>query len=115
MKYPACQGGLTLTWYWYTYVPAFWGVFREIWYSDRGGGVSSEMKEPKLHKLCVGPYFGQLIVKSTQFGQNWVLFFRKWYIDGGKLGKNWYRESQIFEVQQAHPRTILVKVTSPMI
>ena len=27
----------------------------------------------------------------------------------GNLAKNWYRESQIFEVRQAHPRTILVK------
>ena len=24
-------------------------------------------------------YFGQIIVKSIQFGQNWVLFFGKWY------------------------------------
>ena len=24
-------------------------------------------------------YFGQIIVKSTQFGQNWALFFQKWY------------------------------------
>ena len=26
-------------------------------------------------------YFGQIIVKSTQFGQNWVLLIRKWYTD----------------------------------
>ena len=32
---------------------------------------------------------------------------------GGKLGKNWYRASQIFEVSQAHAHTILVKVTPP--
>ena len=29
------------------------------------------------------------------------------------LAKNWYRDSQIFEVRQAHPHTILVKVTPP--
>ena len=29
---------------------------------------------------------------------------------GGKLDKKWYREIQIFEVRQAHPRMILVKV-----
>ena len=29
----------------------------------------------------------------------------------GNLTKNWYRESQIFEARQAHPRMILVKVT----
>ena len=39
-------------------------------------------------------------------------FFRKWYTDGSEIGqKNWYRESQIFVVRQAHPRMILVKVT----
>ena len=46
------------------------------------GGFSSETKEPKLHKLGV---FGQIIVKSTQFDPNWVLFFRKWYTDGWEI------------------------------
>ena len=31
----------------------------------------------------------------------------------GNLAKNWYRDSQIFEVRQAHPRTILVKDPPP--
>ena len=49
----------------------------------------------------------------TQFDQNWVLFFLKWYTDGWEIWqKNCYGESQIFEVRQAHPCTILVKVTS---
>ena len=48
------------------------------------GGVSSERKEPKLHKLGV---FWKIFVKSTQFGQNWVLFFRKWYTDGWEIGQ----------------------------
>ena len=59
-------------------------------------------------------YFEQIIVKSTQFGQNWVLFLSKkvyWWV--GNWAKNWYRESQIFKVRQVHPRTILVKVTPP--
>ena len=30
---------------------------------------------------------------------------------GGYLGQNRYRESQIFEVQQAYPCTLLAKVT----
>ena len=30
-------------------------------------------------------YFGQIIVKSTQFDPNWVLFFRKWYTDGWEI------------------------------
>ena len=34
-----------------------------------------------------------------------------WWV--GNWAKNWYRESQIFEVRQAHPRTIFVKVTPP--
>ena len=32
---------------------------------------------------------------------------------GGKFGKNWCRDSQIFEVRQAHPHTILVKEPPP--
>ena len=53
------------------------------------GGGSSETKEPKLHKLGVFPvvYFVQIIVKSTQFVQNWVLFFQKWYTDGWEIGQ----------------------------
>ena len=31
-------------------------------------------------------YFEQIVVKSTQFGQNWVLFYRKWYTDGWIIG-----------------------------
>ena len=49
-KYPGGGGVLTLTSYTYMCLP-FGALFREIWYSDRG--VSSEMKEPKLHKLGV--------------------------------------------------------------
>ena len=103
-------GGLALTWYTYMCLP-FGALFHEIWYSDRGGGVSSEAEESKLHKLG---YFGQIIVKTTQFGQNWVLFFQKWYRAYWWVGnwtKNWYRESQSFKVLQAHSRTILVRVS----
>ena len=31
-------------------------------------------------------YLGQILVKSTKFGQNWMLFFQKWYTAGWK---NW--------------------------
>ena len=55
------------------------------------------------------------MAKSTQSEQNWVLFFRKWYTDGWvivqKIGIETYRESQIFEVRQAHQQTILAKVS----
>ena len=54
---------------------------------------SSETKEPKLRKLGVfwANYFN--IVKSTQFGQNWVLFFRKWYTDGSVW--NWAKKKKV--------------------
>ena len=60
-------------------------LFCEIWYSGRGGGgggCSSETKEPKLRNWL---YFGQIIVKSTQFGQNWVFFFQKWCTHGWEI------------------------------
>ena len=28
-------------------------------------------------------YFEQIMVKSTKFEQNFVLFFQNWYTDGG--------------------------------
>ena len=58
------------------------------------GGFHQKWRSPN----CINwVYFGTNIVKSTQIGQNWVLFFRKWYIDGWEnKTKNWYRDSQIF-------------------
>ena len=99
------MGGLTLTWY--TYMCLTFGMlFREIWYSD--WGFHQRRRSPNYISWV---YFGQIIVKSTLFGQNWVLFFRKWYTMGGKCGKKLVsRESQIFEVWQAHAHTILVRV-----
>ena len=35
------SGSLTVTWYMY-YVPAFWALFREIWYIDRGIFIRDE-------------------------------------------------------------------------
>ena len=49
------------------------------------GGFSSETKEPKLKNWG---FFEQIIVKSIQFGQNWVLFYRKRYTDGWVIGQN---------------------------
>ena len=44
-------------------------------------------------------YFEQIMVKSTQLEQNWVLFFRKWYTNGWMIvQKKLYREGQIFKV-----------------
>ena len=60
------------------------------------GGFSTELKDPKLHKL--GVFW-------TNYGKkysNWELFFWKWYY----CAKYWYRESPIFKVGQAPLHTI---------
>ena len=91
------------------YVPAFWGAFSRNWYSDRG--FSSGTKEPKLHKLGV---FWANYCKRHPIWSKLGAFLSKmvyWWV--GNQAKTWYRESQVFEVRQAHPRTILVKVTPP--
>ena len=76
-------------------------LFREIWYSDGGG----------FHQRRRSLIIGLTIVKSTQFGQNWVLFFRKWYTNGWKIGqKIGIEKVKIFVVRQAHTPTILVRV-----
>ena len=61
------------------------------------GGLSSEMKEPKLHKLSVfwanfgkkHPTWPKLDAFLSKMVYRWV----------GNCAKNWYRESQIFEVR----------------
>ena len=66
------------------YVPAFWGVF----FTKFGKGIdgfSSEMKEPNFINWV---YLEQIIVKSTQFEQNWVFFYQKWYTDVYVIGRN---------------------------
>ena len=82
--HPGCPGGggshIDMV---YVYVPAFWGRFFAK-FSIAIGGFSSETKEPKFKNLV---FFMQIIVKSTQFGQNWVLFYRKWYTDGWVIGR----------------------------
>ena len=95
----------------YIYVSAFWGAFFvKFGYSDRW--VFLRDKGAQIKKWV---YFEQNIVKSTQFAQNWVFFYQKCNTDGWVIGLKigMYRESQIFEVQQAHPHTILAKVPPP--
>ena len=105
---PGGGGVLTLTWYTYMYHP-FGTPFREIWYSDRG--VSSETKEPKLHKL--GVFWANYCKKHPIWSKLGAFLSKMVYWWVGNLAKNWYRDSQIFEVRQAHPRTILVKEPPP--
>ena len=71
------------------------------------GGFSSETKEPKLHKL--GVFWADYCKKHPIWSKLGAFLSKMVYWWVGNLAKNWYRDSQIFEVQQAHPRTILVK------
>ena len=58
-------------------------------------------------KICV---FWANYCKKHPIWAKLVVFYHKSILMGGSWGKNWYRESQIFEVRQAHPRMILAKV-----
>ena len=94
----------------YIYVPAFWGAFREIWFSDRGGFIRAEGSPNYIYWV----YLAHIIVKSAQFGQFGCFSFENSILMGGKLGKKIGIEIvRFFEVRQAHPSTILVKVTPP--
>ena len=46
------------------------------------GGFHQRRRSPNYINWV---YFAQIIVKSTQFDPNWVLFFRKWYTDGWEI------------------------------
>ena len=100
------RGVLTLPWYTNMCLP-FGVLFPEIWYSEQRIFIRDEGTQITINLV----YFGQIIVKSTQFGQNLVLFLLKmvyWWV--GNWTKNWYRESQIFKVWQAYPGMILLRV-----
>ena len=75
------------------------------------GGFSSETKEPKLHKL--GVFWANCCKKHPIWSKLGAFLSKMVYRWVGNLAKNWYRDSQIFEVRQAHPRTILVKEPPP--
>ena len=75
------------------------------------GGFSTETKEPKLHKL--GVFWANYCKKHPIWSKLGAFLSKMVYWWVGNLAKNWYRDSQIFEVRQAHPRTILVKETPP--
>ena len=78
------RGVLTLTWYLVHIMCLPFGVlFHEIWYSHRGFFIRDRGTQIVYNWV----YFGQIIVKSTQFGQNWVLPFENGVLMGGKLGK----------------------------
>ena len=56
------RGVLTLTWYTY-YMPAFWGAFSQILYSNQGGGFHHRWRHPIYINWL---YFEQMMAKSTQ-------------------------------------------------
>ena len=89
------------------YMPAFLGTFF-VKFCIAIGWLPSEMEEPKWHKL--GIFWANCCKKDPI---NWVLFYWKWYVYWwvGKLFEKLVRENQIFEVQQAHPHSSLMKVT----
>ena len=90
----------------YVYVPAFWGTFfAKFGIAIRG--FSSETKEPKLHKL--GVFWANYCKKHPIWSKLGAFLSKMVYWWVGNLANNWCRDSQIFEVRQAHPRTILVK------
>ena len=69
------------------------------------------MMESKLHKL--GVFWANYCKKVPNLDKIGCFSLENGILMGGRLGKNWYTESQIFEVRQAQPRTILVKVSPP--
>ena len=75
-------GILTLTWYTYMCLP-FRALFCYIWYSDQG--VSSEMKEPKLHKL--GVIWANYCEKHPIWSKLGAFLSKMYILMGGKLGK----------------------------
>ena len=99
-------GGLTLTWYTYMCLP-FGVLFREIWYSDRGVFIRDEGAQ--IQKL--GVFWANYCKKHPILPKVGAFLWKMVYWWVGNWAKNWYRESQIFEVWQAHPRTILARVT----
>ena len=72
-------------------------------------GFSSMIKELKLYKL--GVIWANYSKKHTIWTKLGAFLSKMvyWWVDN--CAKNWYRESQIFKVQQAHPYTILAKVS----
>ena len=76
---------LTSKWNRPTYMCLSFGtLFRKIWYSDGGGGVQFNQTRRSPSNIN-WVYSGQIIVETTQFGQNLMLFFRKWYTDGKEI------------------------------
>ena len=74
-------------------------------------GFSSETREPKLHKL--GVFWANYCKKHPIWSKLGAFLSKMVYWWVGNLAKNWYRDSQIFEVRKAHPRTIVVKEPPP--
>ena len=72
-------GILTLTWYTYMCLP--FGRF----FAKFGIAIGGLHQRPRSPNYINWVYFGKIITKSTQFDQNWVLFFWKWHIDGWEI------------------------------
>ena len=66
------------------------------------GGFSSETKEPKLLKL--GVFWANYCKKHPIWSKLGAFLSKMVYWWVGNLAKNWYRDSQIFEVRHIHVR-----------
>ena len=56
-------------------------------------------------------YFEQIMVKSSQFEQNWVLFFRNWYTNGWVNVWNWFMQPSMGTLNS--PSSRVVKDSTP--
>ena len=87
----------------------FGALFRKIRCTNRG--VFIRDKGAQISKLGVfWAYYSKKHPILTKLGA-FLLKMVYWWV--GNLGKNWYRESQIFEVRQAYPCMILKRVPPP--
>ena len=97
-----------MTWYTYVYLP-LGALFRVIWYRDRGAFIRDEASQI----IYLGCILGKLFYKAPNLVKIGRFSFKNGILKGGKLGKKIGVEKvKIFEVRQAHPRTILMEVTT---
>ena len=99
-------GVLTLTWYTYMHLP-FEVLFRKIWCSNRW----DFMRDETAQITRIGCIFSKLCQNAPNLYKIGCFLSKMVWV--GNCAKIWYWESQICEVRQAHPCTILTKVPPP--
>ena len=94
--------------HWHGSLP-FGALFADFGIHD-GGGVSSQMKEPYIHKLGAFIHNGKKHSILPKFGVFCTKLVCWWVVNTDKIR---YSESQNFEVRQAHPRRKFFEVPPP--